>query len=319
MSQINQTTVSEFIIQGISEYPELQNFLFIVLLLIYLVTLMANLAIITVACVDSLLHTPMYFFLCNLSLLDMCYTTVTLHKVLLSFSTGNNTISFISCMVQLYFFTAFACTEFFLLTVMAYDRYVAICRPLHYMVVMNKKVCCLLSVVSWTIGFLDTMTYPILTSQLSFCGSNEIKHFFCDLTALLKLSCSDTSIIEVLLLIEGVLFGACPFLLTLMSYVFIISTIMKIHSVEGRRKAFSTCSSHLTVVVLFYGTIMFTYMTPTSMLSLNQNKLFAMLYTTVIPMLNPIIYSLKNKQVKNAFMKVIINVSFWHTKSSHVF
>ncbi|XP_030042364.1 olfactory receptor 1019-like [Microcaecilia unicolor] len=310
MNHMNETTVTEFIIQGISEYPELQNLLFIVLLLLYLVALMANSVIVTLVCVDSFLHTPMYFFLCNLSLLDMCYTTVTLHKVLTIFSTGNDTISFTACMVQLYFFSAFASIEFYLLATMAYDRYVAICRPLHYMVIMNRKVCCVLSVVSWTIGFLDTMTYPILISQLSFCGPREINHFFCDPTALLKLSCSDTSVIENVLLSEGMFFGISPFLLTLTSYVLIISTILKIRSEEGRRKAFSTCSSHLTVVVLFYGTIMFTYMTPSSMFSQNQNKLFAVLYTTLVPMLNPVIYSLKNKQVKRAFKKIIVNVFF---------
>ncbi|XP_029441928.1 olfactory receptor 1052-like [Rhinatrema bivittatum] len=301
----NHTVMTGFIILGFSNVQELQSLIGFLVLVIYLLNLMGNLTILIIIHLDPHLHTPMYFFLGNLSILDMCYATDTLHKILDGFLTGDKFISFHACMVQMYFFTTFACSEFYLLSVMAYDRYVAICNPLRYSLIMNKRVCILLATVSWLISFSGSVPYPLMVSRLSFCKSNEINHFFCDLTALLKLSCSDTLPVELTVLIESGIFGMSPFLLTLTSYVYIISAILRIRSTEGRSKAFSTCSSHLTAVILFYGTVMCTYLRPASMYSLNRDKLLALLYTAVIPMLNPLIYSLKNKQVKDALKRVV--------------
>nr|XP_033780526.1 olfactory receptor 5F1-like [Geotrypetes seraphini] len=306
----NHTAVTGFIILGFSDVHELQSFISFLVLVVYVLNLLGNLTILVAINLDSRLHTPMYFFLGNLSILDICYATDTLHKILDSFFTGSKFSPFVACMVQMYFFTTFACSEFYLLSVMAYDRYVAICNPLRYSVIMNKRVCMLLAAVSWAISFSGSVPYPLMVSQLSFCKSNEINHFFCDLTALLKLSCSETLPVELTVLIESGVFGMSPFILTLTSYVYIISTILRIRSTEGRRKAFSTCSTHLTAVILFYGTVMCTYLRPASMYSLNRDKVFVLLYTAVIPALNPVIYSLKNKQVKDALKKVVYGKIF---------
>ncbi|XP_029452797.1 olfactory receptor 1C1-like [Rhinatrema bivittatum] len=247
----------------------------------------------------------MYFFLTNLSFLDICNTSATLSTLLDSLLTGETRISFSLCIAQLYFFISFTSIEFFLLAVMAYDRYVAICDPLQYVLIMNRRTCALLASASWITGFMDSVPHMFLTSQFSFCKGNEINHFFCDFTALMKLSCSDILNIEIVLFTEGVLLAVIPTVLTLTSYVYIITSILKIRSAQGRRKAFSTCSSHLTVVILFYGTLIFVYMRPASMYSPDQDKLFSLLYTALIPMLNPIIYSLRNEEVKKALTKVI--------------
>ncbi|XP_029435702.1 olfactory receptor 5V1-like [Rhinatrema bivittatum] len=305
METNNQTSLEEFIILGFSDYPRIKYLIFGMLLMIYLITLIGNLLIITVTSIDVHLQNPMYFFLSNLSCIDICYTSVTLNKILSIFITKNATISFVACIMQLYLFMSLAGTEFSILAVMAYDRYVAICNPLRYSMIMKKRICGLLAAASWILGFLEIIPHTVLTSQLSFCGSNIINHFFCDLTALLKLSCSDTFVIETVILLEGLLLGLSPFLLTLSSYVFIISAILKINSTESRRKLFSTCSSHLTVVILFYGSAICMYLRPASMYSMGKDKLFAVLYIAVIPMLNPIIYTLRNKDVKSALLKVI--------------
>ncbi|XP_029435705.1 olfactory receptor 5V1-like [Rhinatrema bivittatum] len=303
MEMQNQTSFTEFIILGFSDFPKLQTLIGLIVFIFYSLNIMGNLSMFLIICLDSHLHHPMYFFLSNLSFLDLCYTTSTLYKILDIVIRGNNSITFPACMMQLYLFICCGCTEFNLLSAMAYDRYVAICNPLRYTLIMNKRVCILLAASSWKISFLRSVMYTVLTSQLSFFESREINHFFCDLTALLKLSCSDTSTVENVLLIESSFLTVIPFLLTLTSYVYIVSTILRIHSAEGRRKAFSTCSAHLIVIILFYGTIISLYMRPKSMYSLNQDKLFALLYTAVIPMLNPIIYSLKNKKVKEAIQR----------------
>ncbi|XP_029452796.1 olfactory receptor 2K2-like [Rhinatrema bivittatum] len=247
----------------------------------------------------------MYFFLTNLSFLDICNTFITLSTLLDSLLTGETRISFPLCMTQLYFFLALTVTEFFLLTAMAYDRYVAICNPLRYVLIMNRRTCALLASASWILGFLDVVPHIYLTSQFSFCQGNVINHFFCDLAALMKLSCSDMLKIEIVIFSEGLFLAAIPTVLTLTSYFYIISIILKIRSAQGRKKAFSTCSSHLTIVILFYGTLFCLYMRPTSMYSPNQDKLFSLLYTALIPMLNPIIYSLKNEEVKHILIKFI--------------
>ncbi|XP_029437234.1 olfactory receptor 5V1-like [Rhinatrema bivittatum] len=299
----NQTQVTEFLILGFSNYPNLKILVFVVFLCIYLVTLMGNLIILLLTCTDSRLHKPMYFFLSNLALLDICFTSDTLPKMLIISLTENKAISFLGCMTQLYLILSFTSVEFFLLTAMAYDRYVAICNPLRYSVIMNKRVCVLLAAASWMSGFLCVLPHILFTSSSSFCDHNEINHFFCDLQILLKLSCSDISIVATLLLTLNLCLALACFQLTLTSYVFIGSTILKIHSAEGRRKAFSTCSSHLTVVMIYSGAVLFVYMRPISMDVRPEDKVFGALYNAVIPMLNPIIYSLRNKDVKDALMK----------------
>nr|XP_033779157.1 olfactory receptor 146-like [Geotrypetes seraphini] len=303
MEKENFTRVTGFIILGFPEFPELQLPLFFLFLLIYLIVLMGNLTIITIVCLDSHLHTPMYFFLSNLSFLDISCTSITLPKLLDILIRKNYHISMSGCFTQLYFFFSLATNEFLILSVMAYDRYVAICQPLCYHLIMNQKVCILLSQGTWILGLLMPVSYYIFLPRFSFCHSNEINHFFCDFTALLKLSCSSTSSLQSVVYILGAIVGCPCFISTVTSYVYIISKILRIRSTEGRRKAFSTCSSHLTVVCLFYLTLMFLYLRPSSMQSMEINKVIAILHNTLIPMFNPVIYSLKNKDVKNAFRK----------------
>ncbi|XP_072263071.1 olfactory receptor 8B8-like [Pyxicephalus adspersus] len=269
-----------------------------------------NVIIVTVIGLNHHLHVPMYFFLCNLASLDVCYTSVTTPNLLHIFITGNNRISFTGCFVQLYFFLAFASAEYFLLTAMSYDRYVAICKPLHYPLVINRQSSVKMVCGSWLIGFVGALPLVIFISGLDFGSTNEVNHYFCDMIPLLKLSCSDTSFTEVIMFSEGVFLAMTCFMLTLTSYCFIISTILRIHTSEGRRKAFSTCSSHLSIVILFYVVIFCLYMKPPSTSSLNQSKVMSVLFTQVVPMLNPIIYSLRNKDVKEAIGKTK-NKAFW--------
>ncbi|XP_030066640.1 olfactory receptor 6C3-like [Microcaecilia unicolor] len=254
IEKMNHTKVTEFIILGFFELPEMQTLLFLVFLIIYLMSFTGNLLIIFTVCSNSQLHSPMFFFLSNLSFLEICYVTVTVPKLLAVLIAQNKTISFMQCMMQMYLFLACTVIEFHILTAMAYDRYVAICKPLHYTIIMNRKVCIILAIVSWIIAFLDLVPQVTLISQSSFCSSNEINHFFCDITALMTLSCSETYVIETINYIEGPLVGFTPFILTVISYVYIISAVLKIHSATSRQKTFSTCSSHLIVVLLFYGT-----------------------------------------------------------------
>ncbi|XP_029435540.1 olfactory receptor 5V1-like [Rhinatrema bivittatum] len=301
----NHTAVTEFLILGFSEFPELQLLLFVLFLLLYLMAVLGNLLIICIICVDRHLHSPMYFFLTNLSVLDMSSLMVTVPRLLAILMTRNNTISFAECILQIHCFLSCVAVEFLILTVMAYDRYVAICNPLRYTVIMNKKVCALLAMVSWVLGFLELLPHSIIISQFSYCDSNVINHFFCDFTALLKLSCSDTSISDVTTFIESVFITFTPFILTLTSYVFIISTILRIRSKEGKRKAFSTCSSHLTVIILLYGSMIAVYMQPSSGGSVKSNKLITAVYVFALPLLNPLIYSLRSKELNVALKKAI--------------
>ncbi|XP_029441931.1 olfactory receptor 151-like [Rhinatrema bivittatum] len=300
----NLTTVTEFIILGFPEYPELQIPLFLLFLLIYLIILMGNLTIIALTCLVPRLHTPMYLFLCNLSFMNITSTSVTLPKLLDIFLTKRQRISAGGCFAQLYFFIVSESEEYLLLTVMAYDRYVAVCHPLHYAVIMNQRLCVLMTAGLWIFGILYGAAYIAFLLCFSYCGSNEIDHSFCDLSALLKLSCTSTFPLECFIYIMGT-FAALPCIIsTLVSYVYIISAILRIRYTQGRRKAFSTCSSHLTVVILYYGTMLCSYMRPTSTQSLTQNKHFAVLYNGFIPMFNPLIYSLKNQEVKKALSKL---------------
>ncbi|XP_029437182.1 olfactory receptor 5B21-like [Rhinatrema bivittatum] len=304
MSPRNDSAVTDFLILGFSDLPGLRVPLFLLFLLVYLFTLAGNLLILAAICTDSHLHTPMYFFLCNLSVLDICYLSVTIPKLLTISLTGSKNISFSGCMAQLYFFMSFASVEYFVLAAMAYDRYAAICNPLRYSLVMGKRICVMMATAAWLVGFLDSVVILFFISRLDFCDSNEIDHFFCDVAPLLLLSCSDTRSIQLVIFIEGAMVIIGSFLLTLASYVHIISAIFRIHSAEGRRKAFSTCTSHITTVTVFYSSIICAYMRPSGAYSLELSKLLAMLYTAMIPMLNPIIYSMRNKDVKGAFRKI---------------
>ncbi|XP_029435738.1 olfactory receptor 8D4-like [Rhinatrema bivittatum] len=300
----NHSGVTEFLILGFSEFHELKLPLFTLFLLIYLMAVLGNLLIICIVCADRHLHTPMYFFLANLSLIDVCSLTVTAPKLLAVLLTQNNAISFSDCILQMYFYMICTGTEFILLAVMAYDRYVAICNPLRYTIIMTRRICVLLAAFSWATGFIETLPQVIIISRFSFCSSNEIVHFFCDFTALMKLSCSETSTVELLNYIIGVFTDLTPFVFILTSYVCIILSIMKsIHSAEGRRKAFSTCSSHLLVVMLFYGTLMCVYLQPSSDYNMDNNMLVTVIFTFLMPLVNPLIYSIRNKDLKVALQK----------------
>ncbi|XP_030047848.1 olfactory receptor 1361-like [Microcaecilia unicolor] len=305
MEWSNQTTVLEFILLGLTEHVELSSLLFLVFLIMYTMNLLGNGIMISVIAGNSQLHTPMYFFLCNLSFVDMCFSSVTVPKLLSNLIFDSKTISFSQCIAQLYFFILFAGLECIFLSIMAYDRYVAICNPLHYITIMNKKVCLSMLVATWTISFLHALLHTLLMCRLSFCKSNEIQHFFCDLTPMIQLSCTDTSINELVIFTEGSLLAVLPFLIILISYIRIIIAILKIKSTGGRWKTFSTCSSHLTVVTLFYGTLIFMYFRPSSSYSMAKDRITSVVYNVLSPMLNPFIYSLRNRDVKMALKRVL--------------
>nr|XP_033779276.1 olfactory receptor 13F1-like [Geotrypetes seraphini] len=301
----NHSSVTEFLILGFSEFPELQLPLFTFIAVFYLMAVLGNLLVIGIVYADQNLHIPMYFFLANLSILDISSLMVTMPKLLAILLTQSNTISFNECITQMFCFLACLEVEYLLLTAMAYDRYVAICNPLRYPVIMNKRVCVLLAGASWLTGSLEVLPHTITVSQFSFCDSNVVNHFFCDFVALQKLSCTDTSAIQIMTFIGSVFSVFTPFLLTSASYMFIISTILKIRSREGKKKAFSTCSSHLTVIVLLYGTILGLYMQPESGGSVKSNKLCTAIYIVALPLLNPLIYSLRSKELNVALRRAI--------------
>ncbi|XP_036624073.1 olfactory receptor 5V1-like [Trichosurus vulpecula] len=300
----NQTTVTEFIFLGFSNHPDLQGLFFLLFLVIYLITILGNTLILAAIRVNPILHTPMYYFLSNLSFLDICYTSTTLPIILVNFFREKKTISYEGCLSQVFFLVTFAGCECVLLAVMAYDRFVAICHPLRYPVLMSNRVCAYLAVGTWLYSFLNSLMHTVLMATLTLCGPNQISHFLCDIPLLLKLSCSDTSANEVALYLSSATVGLSPCLFTAMSYMLIISAILKIQSAQGRKKAFSTCASHLTVVVIYYGTINFNYDRPSSGYSLDVDILASVLFCIVTPMLNPIIYSLRNKEVKNTLRKL---------------
>ncbi|XP_078510138.1 olfactory receptor 5V1-like [Lissotriton helveticus] len=303
MEAANFTSVEGFLLLLFSDHPKMQIPLFVAFVLIYTTTLIGNLLIMTIIYGTLHLHTPMYFFLTNLSFLDIIYTSIIFPQMLAHFFEHKTYISFTECLLQVYFFMAMVTLEFILLAVMAYDRYVAICNPLRYTTIMNKDVCFRLAAGSWVLGLMDVIPHTVLISGLSFCASHEINHFFCDVTALLKLSCTSTLIIEALSYFLGATVALMSFLLIITSYISIISAILKLQSMQQRQKAFSTCSSHLTVVILFYGSVCSTYLRPSSTYSMNYNKIVSLSYITVTPLCNPIIYSLKNKEFKNAMKR----------------
>ncbi|XP_044524925.1 olfactory receptor 8D2-like [Gracilinanus agilis] len=307
MATGNHSTVMEFILAGLTDQPELQLPLFLLFLGIYVVTVVGNLGMILLIAISSQLHSPMYYFLSHLSFIDLCYSTVITPKMLVNFVSEKNVISFLECMTQLYFFLIFVIAEGYLLTAMAYDRYVAICSPLLYNVLMSQRMCSVMMFVVYSLGFFGATVHTSRMAMLSFCGSHIVRHYFCDILPLLTLSCSSTHINEVLLFIIGGVNTLAPTLAVLISYTFILSSILRIRSTEGRSKAFGTCSSHLIAVGIFFGSITFMYFKPPSSNSMEQEKVSSVFYTTVIPMLNPLIYSLRNKDVKNAIRKVMGN------------
>ncbi|KAM6172529.1 olfactory receptor 8D2-like [Erethizon dorsatum] len=305
MTTSNRSSVTDFILEGLTKRPELQLPLFLLFLGIYVVTVVGNLGMILLIVISSQLHSPMYFFLSHLSFIDLCYSLVITPKMLVNFLSERNIISFLECMTQLYFFLTFAIAEGYLLTVMAYDHYVAICSPLLYNIVMSRRVCSVMMAVVYSLGLFGATVHTTCMSMLSFCGSHIVSHYFCDILPLLTLSCSSTHINEILLFIIGGVNTLAPTLAVLISYGFILSSILRIHSTEGRSKAFGTCSSHLMAVGIFYGSMTFMYFKPPSSNTMDQEKVSSVFYTMVIPMLNPLIYSLRNKDAKNALRKVV--------------
>ncbi|XP_048073247.2 olfactory receptor 5L1-like [Ursus arctos] len=310
MGEENCTSVTEFILLGLAGAPELRVFLFLVFLLIYGVTVAGNLGMIAVIQVSSPLHTPMYFFLSHLSFVDFCYSTIIVPKVLSNILKGDKAISFLGCMVQFYLFCTCVVTEVFLLAVMAYDRFVAICNPLLYMVTMSQNVCMELVSCCYLWGMTCSLIHLCLALEIPSYRSNVINHFFCDLPPLLSLACSDVSINELTVFIVATVNEIITIVIIFTSYLLILITILRMRSAEGRRKAFSTCASHLTAILVFHGTILFIYCRPSSGYSVETDKVATVFYTIVIPMLNPLIYSLRNKDVKEALGKVVSSKIF---------
>ncbi|XP_005342245.3 olfactory receptor 10AG1 [Ictidomys tridecemlineatus] len=304
--EYNVSTVVHFVLLGFSELPNLQGFLSGVFSIIYMVILIGNSLIVIITKLDPALHKPMYFFLGHFSILEICYVSVTLPRYLISLWTQDKSISLLSCATQLCFFLILGTTESFLLAVMSYDRYVAICNPLHYPVVMNPKKCLQLAIGSWLGGMPVEIGQTWQIFSLHFCHSNQINHFFCDIPPIFKLACGDTSVHEVSVYVVVILVGAVPCILILVSYSKIIATILRLPTAQGRTKAFSTCSSHLLVVVLFFGSASITYFRPKSSHSAGTDKLISLFYTIVTPMFNPVIYTLRNQDVIAALRRLFL-------------
>nr|XP_014695554.2 olfactory receptor 13F1 [Equus asinus] len=310
MFQANLTSVTIFLFLGFSHYPKVDITVFVLCLLMYLTTLLGNMILISITILDSRLHTPMYFFLSNLSFLDIWYTSSALAPMLANFVSGKNTISFSGCAAQMYFSLAMGSSECVLLSMMAYDRYVAICNPLRYPIIMNKRVCVQIAAVSWVTGCLTAFMETVSVLQLPLCGNSIIDHFACEILAVLKLACVDTSKVKLIMLVITILLLPMPMLLICISYALILSNILRISSADGQSKAFSTCAAHLTVVVLFYGMALCVYLKPSGVDSKEIDKFMTLVYAGLTPMLNPIIYSLRNKDVKAAVKKLLIRNPF---------
>ncbi|KAM9768990.1 olfactory receptor 8U3-like [Dama dama] len=303
MIEENITRVMEFILLGFSVQREIEILLFLLILVVYALTLVGNIGMISLIRLDPHLHMPMYFFLSNLAFVDFCYSSSIAPKFLETLLTKHRSISFYACAAQLGFFLSFLILEMFLLAVMAYDRYVAICNPLLYVVIMSQKVCVQLVAGPYLYSFSVAFLHTVVTFRLIYCGPNVINHFYCDDVPLMALACSDTSLKEILIFIFAGFNMISSLTTVLISYLYIVAAILRIQSAEGRRKAFSTCGSHLTAVSIFYGTLIFMYLQPKSNHSLDTDKMASVFYTIVIPMLNPMIYSLRNQEVKNALRK----------------
>uniref|UniRef100_A0A8C5QM75 Olfactory receptor n=1 Tax=Leptobrachium leishanense TaxID=445787 RepID=A0A8C5QM75_9ANUR len=322
-------SISGFFLLGFSDLHGWEDLLALFLLIIYIMATVSNLLILCMILANPFLHTPMYFFLGNLSILDIAFISVTIPKMLRIFLTNDRYISYVGCLVQLYFYVCLEGTEAFLLAFMAYDRYVAICSPMYYQITMNTNVCIALAIISWLFGNINALVHTTLTFTLPFCRShdvnhlfssgswilgllylpycddNKINHFFCEIMPLLKLACADTYLNEIVVFTSDFILGICCFLLICISYILIIKVVLKIRSAEGKSKAFSTCASHVTIVSMYYGAVIFTYIRPRSSLSLERDKIVSALYAVFTPTLNPIVYSLRNKEVKESFRKVI--------------
>ncbi|NP_001378708.1 olfactory receptor family 6 subfamily C member 1 [Equus caballus] len=306
----NQTEITEFILLGLSDDPKLQVVIFVFLLISYMLSITGNLTIITLTLLDSHLQTPMYFFLRNFSLLEISFTTVSIPKFLGTIISGDKAITFNDCIVQLFFFILLGVTEFYLLAAMSYDRYIAICKPLHYMTIMNRRVCTLLVFSSYLVSFLIIFPALMLLLNLDYCKSNIIDHFTCDYFPLLQLSCSDTKFLEIMGFSCAVFTLMFTLALIFLSYMYIVRTILKIPSPSQRTKAFSTCSSHMIVISISYGSCIFMYIKPSAKDRVSLSKGVAVLNISVAPMLNPFIYSLRNQQVKRAFLGMVRKTIF---------
>ncbi|XP_066469139.1 olfactory receptor 2A1/2A42-like [Tiliqua scincoides] len=305
LAQENQSSVSEFVLLGFSCPPKMQWLLFVTFLILYLMILLGNGVMITLIRTDCQLHTPMYFFLANLAFLDISYTTTTMPQMLTHLLSKRKAISYARCAAQMYIFLSLGITECVLYAVMAYDRYVAICQPLRYTIVMSRPVCISMAAGTWACGFLFAMMHTGFTMSLPYCGPNEINHFFCEVPAILKLACADPWVNEMVDFALGVILLMTPLSLIVLSYVFILAAILRIHSTGGKHKALSTCTSHITVVTFFYGAAMFMYMRPASSYEPERDKKFSLFYNVVSALLNPFIYGLRNKEVKGAFFKLV--------------
>ncbi|XP_027702253.1 olfactory receptor 8K1-like [Vombatus ursinus] len=311
MTSLNETTgsqVTEFILMGLTNRPKLQGPLFVVFFLNYMAIVVGNMGLIILTSVDSHLKTPMYFFLRHLAFVDLGYSTAVGPKMLVGFIEEKNIISYSGCAIQLLFYVIFIASELFILSAMAYDRYVAICKPLYYMIIVSDRVCWLLVAISYLYSTMVSLLVTIELFKLSFCKSNVIRHFYCDGAPLLSITCSDASEIELIIMIFAAFNFVSSLLIILISYMLILVTILRMNSSEGRHKAFSTFGSHLTGVVIFYGTLIFIYLQPQSSHSFAVDKIASVFYTLVIPMLNPLIYSLRNKEVKGALRRLFIKI-----------
>ncbi|XP_037662048.1 olfactory receptor 18-like [Choloepus didactylus] len=307
MKSQNETIVSEFFLLGLSDDPELQLFLFGLFLSMYLVCVLGNLLIMLTVSSDSHLHTPMCFFLFNLSLVDIGFTSTTIPKMLMDIHTHCGVISYTGCLIQLSFFYLFGCMDSLILTVMAYDRFVAICLPLHYPVILNPRLCSLLVLLSFIISLLDSQLHCLMVSQLIFCSNMEIPHFFCDPSQLLKLSCSDTN--NILMYFHVAIIGGIPVSVIVFSYTQIVSSVLRVPTSGGKYKVFTTCGSHLSVVSLFYGTGMGVYLSSVYSHSPRKSVVASVMYMLIAPMLNPFIYSLRNRDIKTALRRILRRIS----------
>ncbi|XP_060100496.1 olfactory receptor 5I1-like [Heteronotia binoei] len=305
MGEKNQTQVVEFVFLGFSGIPNSHIYLFLPFLAIHLVTVMGNLMIFTLIQLDSSLRTPMYYFLSHLSFLDICVSSVTVPKILVNFLYQRQTISYNQCLAQIFFLLSFSGTEAAILAIMAYDRYAAICKPLHYSRLMSPKVCTILALVTWIWGTLYSALHTALSTTLSFCGVNQIHHIYCDLPPLMEIACNNAHINDFVIHTASFLVAGGPFFFIILSYVFILSSILKIRSANTKGKAFSTCASHLTVVIVYFGNGLLNYNRPSAGYSLEIDTLVSTMFCIIPPMVNPLIYSLRNKDVREAFRKVL--------------
>ncbi|XP_006896378.1 PREDICTED: olfactory receptor 2B11-like [Elephantulus edwardii] len=309
MNPGNASVPNVFILLGFSDYPWLERPLFMIVFVAYIVTLVGNISIIVVSKIDPHLDSPIYFFLSNLSFLDLCFTTTTIPQLLLNLWGPDKSISYGGCVIQFYMFHFLGATECIFLAVMSLDRYIAICKPLRYSAIMHQRLCILLVVIAWLSGLAHSLVQASLTVQLPLCGNNKVENFFCEVAVIIKMSCIDTTFNVAVLSIGGTLYSLLPLSLILLSYGFIVATILKIQSSEGKKKAISTCSSHVMVVSLFYGPVICMYVQPSSTDPQNKNKFMSMFYSLVTPLLNPFIYTLRNKDIKGALRRLLFSFS----------